>query len=72
MLKPLEDCNFRAIATRDGKFVGRVKEFPDLRSRPQKSSLDAVDEIITLTRDKIAALHAAKAGLKAAPLTARP
>lgn len=65
MTTALADCTFYTTVTDKGLFVGRVREFPDLRTRPQKSSLDATDEIITLTRDKIAQLDAAIAGMKA-------
>lgn len=55
----LEECNFYITVTDDGQFIGRVREFPALRTRPRKTSLDASDDIITLTRDKIANLAAA-------------
>lgn len=64
-IRPLEDCNFSAEVTDKGMFVGRVREFPDLRSRPQSKKIDALDEIITITRDKIARLAEAAAGFKA-------
>lgn len=52
-MRPIEDMQFTADATRDGKFIGRVREFRDLRSNPKSSRLDAIDEIITLTSERI-------------------
>lgn len=47
-------CTFYTNPTETGMFVGRCENFPDLRTRPQKSSLDALDEIMTVTRNRIA------------------
>ncbi|QFG10067.1 hypothetical protein SEA_IDENTITYCRISIS_48 [Mycobacterium phage IdentityCrisis] len=57
----LEDCNFYTQVTDSGQFIGRVREFPKLRTRPQTNALDARTDIITLTRDKIANLAQAHA-----------
>lgn len=59
-IPPLEDCQYYTTRTDNGQFVGRVREFPDLHTRPQQTALDAIDAIITATRTKIANLaHAA-------------
>lgn len=50
----LEACDFYTELTDSGMFVGRVREFPRLRTRPQTKALDARTDIITLTRDAIA------------------
>lgn len=50
----LEACDFYTELTDSGMFVGRVREFPRLRTRPQTNALDARTHIITLTRDAIA------------------
>ncbi len=50
---PLGDCVFAADPNDKGLFVGFCQQFPGLRSRPRKSRLDAIDEIIDLVRDKI-------------------
>lgn len=55
----LEECNFYTTLTDSDEFIGRVREFPDLRTRPHKTSLDATDDIITRTRTKLAHLSAA-------------
>lgn len=62
----LDDCEFYTTRTNDGKFVGRVEQFPDLRTRPKALALDARDDIITMTRDKLARLDDAAMGHKAA------
>lgn len=60
----LKDCQFYTTVTDSGQFIGRVSQFGELRTRPQKSSLDATDAIITITRDKIANLLQAVAQQK--------
>lgn len=50
---PLGDCLFDAYPNDKGLFVGRCQQFPGIRTRPRKSRLDAIDEIIDLVRDKI-------------------
>lgn len=50
---PLGDCDFTAEPNKNGLFVGRCKQYPDLRSRPHRKKLDALDDIISLTSDKI-------------------
>lgn len=60
---PLADCQFYTIRSgRDGMYTGRCDQYPDLRTRGHKTSIDALDEIITAVRDKIADLDAAIAG----------
>lgn len=66
----IDECNFATVTTDSGKFVGKVREFPKLRSRPQKSSIDAIDEIVSMTRDKLRRLDALAAGDGPAPWTA--
>jgi hypothetical protein len=56
-LKPFSDHNFRTEANAKGQFVGRVNEFPDLRTRPRDSRLDALDDIMTQTREKLRQLE---------------
>ena len=67
----LDECNFIAKANEAGQFIGRVQQFPKLRTRPQKSSIDAIDAIIDMTRDKLRNLDAAAAGDGPAPRTVR-
>lgn len=62
-MKGIEDMRFSANADRDGKFVGRVEEFPDLKTRPMANRLDALDEIINKTRERLRDIAEAKAGM---------
>lgn len=62
MIPPIEDCNFAAKPTGKGTFVGRVREFPDLRTRPYEKSIDALDDIISQTRDRLAAIASQRRG----------
>jgi hypothetical protein len=56
-VRGIEDMRFKAQRTRDGKFVGRVYEFPELRTRPYTKAIDAVDDIIGQTAQRIADIH---------------
>lgn len=56
-MRGIEDMQFAAEPQRDGRFVGRVREFPKLRTQPYKSRLDALDEIIRLTSEEIREIH---------------
>ncbi|AQT81986.1 hypothetical protein B1R94_26095 [Mycolicibacterium litorale] len=58
-LVALDACHYYTTKTADGRFVGRVREFPELRSAPQKSALDARAVIVTATGKKLAELAAA-------------
>lgn len=57
-LPQLQDCQAYTEQTRSGKYVGRVRQFPALRSTPQTKALDAVTEILALAADKIMRLNA--------------
>lgn len=50
----LADCTFAAEPNTKGLFVGRCREFPDIRTRPYRSRLDAIDAAIDTVRDHIA------------------
>ena len=65
----LDECNFCTVTNDAGKFIGKVAEFPKLRTRPQDKSIDALDAIIDMTRDKLRNLDAAAAGDGPAPWT---
>lgn len=58
-LVALDDCHYYTTTTADQRYVGRVREFPELRTAPQKSALDARGAIVTATRNKLADLAAA-------------
>lgn len=53
-MKGLEDMQFYCDIDRIGKFIGRVREFDDLRTRPHGSRLDALNEIVGLTSQRVA------------------
>jgi hypothetical protein len=58
-MKGLEDHNFWTEKTK-GKFIGRVKEFPQLRTRAHAKAIDALDDIITQTVEHLRDLHEAQ------------
>lgn len=57
-LPQLGDCDCYTEITDSGTYIGRVRQYPDIRTRPQKTSLDAIDEVMSLLRNKIARLTA--------------
>jgi hypothetical protein len=59
-VRGIEDMQFATVRTRDDKFVGKVREFPDLKTRPQAKRLDAIDEIVRLTSERIREIHEAQ------------
>jgi hypothetical protein len=61
-MKGLGDMEFYTDTTRAGKFVGKVVEFPDLKTGAKASRLDAIDEIITLTAERIGDIHESMRG----------
>lgn len=52
-MRGIEDMQYAAERTRDGKWVGRVREFPKLRTGPKANRLDAISEIVSLTSQRI-------------------
>lgn len=52
-MKGIENMNFLAVQNRDGKWIGMVREFGSLRTRPKADRLDALSEIVTLTSERI-------------------
>lgn len=52
-MKGIEEMDFSCEPDRNGKYVGRVAEFPKLHTRPHTKMLDALDEIITLTSEQL-------------------
>lgn len=61
---PLGDCEFTAEPNRVGLYVGRCRQYPDLRSRPRKDKLDAIDDIVALASEKIRDLDLAAPKVK--------
>lgn len=60
MPKPLHECTFTAerLDSGHGHFVGVCAEWPDLHTKPYRSRLDAIDDIVDQVRDKLRAFHA--------------
>ena len=58
-LPVLGHCEFAAVANDNGLFVGRCRQFPDMRTKPHTNRLDAVDAIIAAVADKLRRLDAA-------------
>lgn len=66
MPQVLGDCQFAAELNDNGLWVGVCREFPDLRSRPRKSKLDAIDDIVAKVAEKLRQIDGRRAGHKAA------
>ena len=52
-MKSIDEMTFHTDKQRGGRYVGRVREFRDLRSKPKTSALDAISEIVTITSERI-------------------
>lgn len=63
----IDRCNFYADTNKQGKFIGRCEQFPDIKTAPRARRIDAIDLAITAVRDKIAEIDDQRAGFKAAP-----
>jgi len=56
----LDECEYYTTANDAGdRFVGRVKQFPDLKTKALQSRADAANEIVTLTAARLRRLHGA-------------
>lgn len=60
-MRGIEDMGFYVELNKGGKFVDRVREFPDVRTSPQSKRLDAVDEVVRLTAERIREIHESQA-----------
>lgn len=65
MPKPLHECDFYTEREDDGRRVGRCREWPDLRTKPYRGALDAVDDIMSQVRDQLRKIHATMPAPKA-------
>lgn len=54
-MKGIEDFNFYTVES-DGKYVGKVREFPDLKC-VRANRLDAVGGIVDLAAKRIREIH---------------
>ena len=52
-MKSIDEMQFHTEKQRDGRYVGRVQEFRDLRSKPKTSALDAISEIVAITSERV-------------------
>jgi DNA-directed RNA polymerase sigma subunit (sigma70/sigma32) len=52
-MRSIDELQFYTEKQRDGRYIGRVQEFRDLRSRPNTSVLDAISDIFALTSERI-------------------
>jgi hypothetical protein len=66
IMKSIDQMQFHAEKRRDGRYVGRVQEFRDLRSNPKTSALDAISEIVALTAERIRDIDESRGNTNAA------
>jgi hypothetical protein len=52
-MKSIDEMTYSTDKQRDGRYVGRVQEFRDIRSKPKTSALDAISEVVTLTSERL-------------------
>lgn len=58
-MKTVDEMTYTVTTTRDGRFVGKVAEFPQVKTRKCKSRLDALDQIVQLTAEHLQDICAA-------------
>jgi hypothetical protein len=56
-MKTIDEMGFYVQARRDRRYIGRVREFPDLRTGPRRTAADAVSDIVTMTVERIQDIH---------------
>lgn len=52
-LTPLHECTFYAVARKQGRWVGKCREYPKLSTRPMVGKLNALDAIISLVSERL-------------------
>lgn len=52
-MKSIDEMEFYTEKRRDGWYIGRCREFKDIRTKATRSALDAISEIIALTSERI-------------------
>lgn len=55
----IDECEYYTTTNDAGHFIGRVKQFPDLKTKACRSRIDATDEIVTRTAAHLRRLHGA-------------
>lgn len=55
----LDECEYFTTADNRGRFTGHVKQFENLRSKPCRARVDAIDEIVSITAEHIRRLDGA-------------
>lgn len=56
-MKTIDEMTYGVQARRDRRFVGRVREFPDLKTRPKRTAADAISAIVAMTAERIQDIH---------------
>jgi hypothetical protein len=56
-MKSIDEMDFYVQARRDRRFVGRVRDFPDLHTSPKRIAMDAIADIVTMTAERIQDIH---------------
>jgi hypothetical protein len=56
-MKPIDEMGFYVQARRDRRYVGRVRDFPDLHTSPKRTAPDAISDIVTMTAEHIQDIH---------------
>jgi hypothetical protein len=57
-MKTIDEMDYYVVqGRRDRRYVGRVRDFPDLHTSPKRSAADAISDIVTMTVERIQDLH---------------
>jgi hypothetical protein len=63
----VDRCDFYADTNKQGQFVGRCTQFPDIKTAPRARKIDAIDLAVTAVTERIREIDAQRAGTGAAP-----
>jgi hypothetical protein len=56
-MKTIDEMDYYVQARRDRRYVGRVRDFPDLHTSPKRTATDAISEIVAMTAEHIQDIH---------------
>ncbi|MEW5810294.1 MAG: hypothetical protein AB1925_12655 [Actinomycetota bacterium] len=63
----LDRCDFYATTNKTGQFIGRCKQFPDIKTKPQTRKVDAIGDAVTAVSARIREIDGKRSGTEAAP-----
>jgi hypothetical protein len=56
-MKTIDEMDYYVQTRRDRRYVGHVRDFPDLHTSPKSTAADAISDIVTMTVERIQDIH---------------